>query len=153
MGITVGKVSKYGVFSGPCGPAFGLNMEKCAVSLRIQSEYGKIRTRKNCVFGHFSRSALFFKQWDLMRPVSMIGQKNCWTKKCEIKIVNRKSKLARISKLGVANEKNVTEIELPRIFPLVYNFQKVELKNILTQKDENKQWEYRRERYEKKEKD
>ena len=88
-----------------------------------------------------------------MRPVSMIGQKNCWTKKCEIKIVNRKSKLARISKLGVANEKNVTEIELTRIFPLVYSFQKVELKNILTQKDENKQWEYRRERYEKKEKD
>ena len=28
-----------------------------AVNLRIQSEYGKIRTRKNSVFGHFSRSA------------------------------------------------------------------------------------------------
>ena len=27
------------------------------VSLRIQSEYGKIRTRKNSVFGHFSHSA------------------------------------------------------------------------------------------------
>ena len=27
------------------------------VSLRIQSECGKIRTRKNSVFGHFSRSA------------------------------------------------------------------------------------------------
>ena len=53
--------------------------------------------------------------------------------------MNRKSKLARSCKLGVANEKNVTEIELPRIFPLVYSFQKVELKNILTQKDENKQ--------------
>ena len=26
------------------------------VNLRIQSEYGKIRTRKNSVFGHFSRS-------------------------------------------------------------------------------------------------
>ena len=27
------------------------------LSLRIQSEYEKIRTRKNSVFGHFSRSA------------------------------------------------------------------------------------------------
>ena len=26
------------------------------MSLRIQSEYGKIRTGKNSVFGHFSRS-------------------------------------------------------------------------------------------------
>ena len=27
------------------------------VNLRIQSEYGKMRTRKNLVFGHFSNSA------------------------------------------------------------------------------------------------
>ena len=33
-------------FSGPSFPAFGLNMKKYSVSLRIQSEYGKIRTRK-----------------------------------------------------------------------------------------------------------
>ena len=32
-------------------------MERYQVSLRIQSECGKIRTRKNFVFGHFSRSA------------------------------------------------------------------------------------------------
>ena len=32
------------------------------VSLRIQSECGKIRTRKNSVFGHFSRSEVF-KHW------------------------------------------------------------------------------------------
>ena len=41
------KVSKYGVFSGSYFPVFGLN---------IQSEYGKIRTRKDSVFGHFSNS-------------------------------------------------------------------------------------------------
>ena len=29
------------------------------VSLHVQSEYGKIRTRKNTVFGHFSLSDLF----------------------------------------------------------------------------------------------
>ena len=29
---------------------------KLPINLRIQSKYGKIRTRKNSVFGHFSRS-------------------------------------------------------------------------------------------------
>ena len=43
-------------FSGPFFPAFGLNMERHSVSLRIQSECGKIRNRKNSVFAHFSRS-------------------------------------------------------------------------------------------------
>ena len=33
-------------FSGPYSPAFGLNTERYSVSLRIKSEYGKIRTRK-----------------------------------------------------------------------------------------------------------
>ena len=31
-------------------------MEIYGVNIRIQSEYRKIRTRKNSVFGHFSRS-------------------------------------------------------------------------------------------------
>ena len=33
-------------FSGPYFPAFGLNTEICGVSLHIQSECGKMRTRK-----------------------------------------------------------------------------------------------------------
>ena len=45
-------MSKYGVFSGPCISVFGLY----TVNLRIQSEYRKIRTRKNSVFGRFSQS-------------------------------------------------------------------------------------------------
>ena len=44
------------VKSGPHFPAFGLNTERYSVSLRIQSECWKIRTRKNSVFGHFSCS-------------------------------------------------------------------------------------------------
>ena len=56
---TVWNVSKYGVFSGLYLPAFTLNTEKWEVSLRIQSECGKIRTRKNFVFGHFSRSVRY----------------------------------------------------------------------------------------------
>ena len=39
--FTVWKVCKYGVFSGPYFPAFGLNTERYGVSLRIQSECGK----------------------------------------------------------------------------------------------------------------
>ena len=55
---------KYGVFSGPYFPAFGLNTEKYVVSLCIQSECGKIQARRNPVFGHFSHSSVI-KQLDL----------------------------------------------------------------------------------------
>ena len=44
-------------FSGPYFAAFGLNTERYGVSLCIYTEYGKIRTRKISVFGHFSHSA------------------------------------------------------------------------------------------------
>ena len=58
---TARKVSKYGVFCGPYFPASGLNTGRFRVSLRIQSECGKIRTRKNSVFGHFLLSANMFE--------------------------------------------------------------------------------------------
>ena len=58
---TAQKVSKYRVISGPCFPVFGLNTEIYSVNLRIQSEYRKIQTRNNSVFGHFSRSAWLIK--------------------------------------------------------------------------------------------
>ena len=52
-------MSKYGVISGPCFPAFGLNTERYEVSQRdIQFKCGKIRTRNYSVFGHFSRSGI-----------------------------------------------------------------------------------------------
>ena len=54
--FTAWKVSKYKVFSCPYFPSFGLNAERCSVSLCTQSECEKIPTRKNSVFGHFSRS-------------------------------------------------------------------------------------------------
>ena len=53
------KVYKSGVSSGPFFPAFGLNTERYFVSLLIQSECWKIRTRKKFLFGHFSRNALW----------------------------------------------------------------------------------------------
>ena len=51
------NVSKYGVFFGPYFPTFALNTER-EVSLRIQPKCGKIRTRKNSVFGHSSGSMM-----------------------------------------------------------------------------------------------
>ena len=56
MHLTARKVSKYGVFSGPYFPVFGLNTY--SVNLRIQSEYRKIQARNHSVFGLFSRSAI-----------------------------------------------------------------------------------------------
>ena len=53
---TAWRVRNYGVFSGPYFPAFKVNTERYGVSLRIQSECGKIWTRKNFVFWHFWRS-------------------------------------------------------------------------------------------------
>ena len=40
-------------FFDPYFPAFGLNMERYSVSYRIESEYGKIRTRKTSIVDTF----------------------------------------------------------------------------------------------------
>ena len=49
-------MSKYAVISAPCFPVFRLNTKIYGVNIRIQSEYRRIRTRNNSVFGLFSRS-------------------------------------------------------------------------------------------------
>ena len=51
-------LSKYGVISGPYFHVFGLHTDLYEVNLHIESEYRKIRTRNNSVFGHFSRSVI-----------------------------------------------------------------------------------------------
>ena len=75
---TARKVSKYGVFSGPCFPAFGLNKERYSVSLRIRSECRKIRIRKNSVFGHFSLSAKFTFDWTHRKQLNCTHFKVVW---------------------------------------------------------------------------
>ena len=52
---TVWKKSKYGIFSGPHFSVCGVNSEIYFVSLRIQSEYGKIWIRKNCIWTLFTQ--------------------------------------------------------------------------------------------------
>ena len=44
---------RHWVISGPYFPAFGLNTKRYFVSLHIQSECKKMRTRNNSIFGHF----------------------------------------------------------------------------------------------------
>ena len=51
--ITALKMSKYGIFSRPYFPAFGLNTKRYGLSLRIQSECGKVLTRKNSYLDTF----------------------------------------------------------------------------------------------------
>ena len=58
-------MSKYGVFSGPYFPVFGLNTDIYSVNLCSQSKNGKIRTRKNSVFGHFLCSECLYSQVQL----------------------------------------------------------------------------------------
>ena len=60
---TVWKEFRYGVLSCPYFRAFGMNTERYFVSLRIQSECGKIQTRKNFVFGRFSHSVHCCEVW------------------------------------------------------------------------------------------
>ena len=47
----------------------------CRVNLRIQSEYRKIRTRNNSVFGHFSRSEEFQNYLGLQPKAHFLIQK------------------------------------------------------------------------------
>ena len=54
-------MSKYGAFSGPYFPAFGPNTERYEELFRIKSKYGKIRIRKNSVFGQFSHSVIIHR--------------------------------------------------------------------------------------------
>ena len=44
--VVVWRVTSTACFSGPYFPTFGLNTERYLVSLRIQSECGKMRTTK-----------------------------------------------------------------------------------------------------------
>ena len=62
-------MSKYGVISGPHFPTFGLNTERYEIFLRIQSDYGKIRTRNNFVFGHFFTQCILSREIKLNFPL------------------------------------------------------------------------------------
>ena len=82
-------MSKYGIFSGPYFPAFGL-----ILSLRIQSECGKIRTRKNSIFGHVLCSTLVLNALKLnLDPAnatcdSIVVQETCQLVSSELVTIN-----------------------------------------------------------------
>ena len=97
--FTVWNVSKYGVFSSLCFLAFKLNKERYELSLRIQSKCEKIRTRKNSVFGHISRSVfLSFRKFGKF-TVSLPVYKSNWCFNLEIwNKVNRRWSIFKIYK-------------------------------------------------------
>ena len=82
---TAWKVSKYRVSSGPYFPIFGLNTKIYSVNLPIQSAYRKIETRKNSVFGYFSRSEnsikhtrkIYFLPWILFLKLMLCNDTSC----------------------------------------------------------------------------
>ena len=78
------RVYKYSVISDPYFPAFGLNTKRYFVSLRIQSACGRMQTRNNSVFGHFSPSnILTMKSYVVMVPTAHFKKSDlyCW-KRC-----------------------------------------------------------------------
>ena len=74
---TLWRVSKYGDFSGPYFPIFGLNTEIYWVYLSIQLKYGKIRTRKNLVFENFSHSELMIWQISFSKFSDVLTASTC----------------------------------------------------------------------------
>ena len=104
---TAWKVSKYGVFSDPYFPAFGLSTERYSLFLRIQSEYGKIRTTKNSVFGHFSHSAVFTL---VESPLGKHLLQKCHNSSTANKQTNFKTKKQSYYKTSKANHYKYLEI-------------------------------------------
>ena len=105
---TAWKESKYGVFSGPCSPAFRLNTEIYGVGLGIQSKCGKTQTRKNSLFGHFSRSEKEYSSVLLAPSFSKINCKSLMV----IKVIERIMKFAIIKPFKIISwPKNFTSIE------------------------------------------
>ena len=74
---TAWKRPKYGAFSSQYFPASRLNMGRYWVCLRIQVECGKIRTRKNSIFGPFLRSLRVYLMQAFMRSQNMICENRC----------------------------------------------------------------------------
>ena len=60
---TAWKSSKWGVFSGPYFPVFGLNTEMCGVNHRIQSEWRKKGPEKTPYLETFHSVFISFTKW------------------------------------------------------------------------------------------
>ena len=75
--VTAWKVSKYGVISGRYFPVLGLNTEIYGTNFRVQSECRKIQTRKNSVFGNFSRS-VWEKNSILVENLQLFSDSGLW---------------------------------------------------------------------------
>ena len=75
-GVNVGWLLFRGLFH--CVESVQIRSFFWSVFSRIRSEYGEIQTRKNSVFGHFSRSVFFHKcknavENKLLKTLGVIG--------------------------------------------------------------------------------
>ena len=74
MPSTAQILSKYRVFSGLYFPVFGIRTE--VYSVHIQSESGKIRTRKDYVFAQFLYSGYYKQKHSKTRNVAQLNNRN-----------------------------------------------------------------------------
>ena len=77
----------------------GLNMEIYGVNIRIQSEYRKIRTRNNSLFGHFSRS--------IIQKENYKGLKFHWNNSSDLKISTSLFQVPFFNKRRIVNFQNL----------------------------------------------
>ena len=70
----VKKKSKYGLFLVRIFPHLDW-IQRYSVNLRIQPECRKIRTRKNSVFGHFSRSDISIRKYSAYSKLAVYNNK------------------------------------------------------------------------------
>ena len=68
------KKSKYGLFLVRIFPHLDW-IQRYSVNLRIQPECRKIRTRKNSVFGHFSRSDISIRKYSAYSKLAVYNNK------------------------------------------------------------------------------
>ena len=76
-----------------------------SISLRIQFECGKIRTRNNTVFAYFSRSdhyLLKIEMWNICLYVIYVFTKHAWVKAWK----NKKGKTALNAFIKILNKRN-----------------------------------------------
>ena len=109
-------------FSGPYFPAFGMNPEIYSVNHCIHSKCEKVWTRKNSVFGHFSRSdkRLLFSHIKVTRPKTILFSK--WFYVCQIFLNNCKHFLWNYSTII----KNNSQVQIRQILvKLIFGCSKI----------------------------
>ena len=79
----------------------------------IQSEYRKIRTKKNSIFGHFSRSGKANKREDISNATQKTNADSCLTKFFWV-IYYSKNQSANVPDRNIKSKSCLIQKQLPR---------------------------------------